>query len=274
MRQHRRPGCRGARPSHRRPRGQPSLQGRAEPVFAGPDCFVPGRSRHTRFDCDWSSDVCSSDLSKFLCEAFCAAPAAFPLYRTPPVIACRWPIPAANYIYIDAVRASSVTRETLLRYMGKSSIVNVLIGGKLWETGTGLRRQQPTVASVPASLSVIHASRGPWDWLLCRAGLRPAPAQLACGKGLPGSFAPLPKSLLAPLRRGFRKARGDRGPRASRQSRTVESVRRRSSLQLTPRRFSPCQGHGRAGRSAVAERVRAELPPLRQAFLSIASRPV
>src|SRR5256886_13652794 len=25
-------------------------------------CFVSSRRRHTRFDCDWSSDVCSSDL--------------------------------------------------------------------------------------------------------------------------------------------------------------------------------------------------------------------
>src|SRR5256886_11138366 len=25
--------------------------------------FCSGRRRHTRFDCDWSSDVCSSDLS-------------------------------------------------------------------------------------------------------------------------------------------------------------------------------------------------------------------
>src|SRR5256886_15433651 len=25
-------------------------------------CFFPSRRRHTRFDCDWSSDVCSSDL--------------------------------------------------------------------------------------------------------------------------------------------------------------------------------------------------------------------
>src|SRR5256886_12470412 len=29
-----------------------------------PDCcfFFSSRRRHTRFDCDWSSDVCSSDL--------------------------------------------------------------------------------------------------------------------------------------------------------------------------------------------------------------------
>src|SRR5688572_33358026 len=25
-------------------------------------CFFSGRRRHTSFDCDWSSDVCSSDL--------------------------------------------------------------------------------------------------------------------------------------------------------------------------------------------------------------------
>src|SRR2546430_11269780 len=27
-------------------------------------CFFSSRRRHTRFDCDWSSDVCSSDLDK------------------------------------------------------------------------------------------------------------------------------------------------------------------------------------------------------------------
>ena len=27
--------------------------------------FFSSRSRHTRFDCDWSSDVCSSDLRVF-----------------------------------------------------------------------------------------------------------------------------------------------------------------------------------------------------------------
>src|SRR5205085_9443857 len=28
--------------------------------------FFSSRRRHTRFDCDWSSDVCSSDLHRFL----------------------------------------------------------------------------------------------------------------------------------------------------------------------------------------------------------------
>src|SRR5256886_8510241 len=27
--------------------------------------FFSSRRRHTRFDCDWSSDVCSSDLSRY-----------------------------------------------------------------------------------------------------------------------------------------------------------------------------------------------------------------
>src|SRR5712691_6785725 len=30
--------------------------------------FVSSRRRHTRFDCDWSSDVCSSDLRKKDCH--------------------------------------------------------------------------------------------------------------------------------------------------------------------------------------------------------------
>src|SRR2546430_6696000 len=31
--------------------------------------FFSSRRRHTRFDCDWSSDVCSSDLRKNRCNA-------------------------------------------------------------------------------------------------------------------------------------------------------------------------------------------------------------
>src|SRR2546430_8713853 len=30
-------------------------------VSATASCFFSSRRRHTRFDCDWSSDVCSSD---------------------------------------------------------------------------------------------------------------------------------------------------------------------------------------------------------------------
>src|SRR2546430_23467 len=34
--------------------------------------FFSSRRRHTRFDCDWSSDVCSSDLPKCSGGRFCS----------------------------------------------------------------------------------------------------------------------------------------------------------------------------------------------------------
>src|SRR2546430_5208457 len=40
--------------------------------------FFSSRRRHTRFDCDWSSDVCSSDLRLFLDgkSALCPSPSS------------------------------------------------------------------------------------------------------------------------------------------------------------------------------------------------------
>src|SRR2546430_5230059 len=43
--------------------------------------FFSSRRRHTRFDCDWSSDVCSSDL----CAVVGVAPHPQPLERHTPV---------------------------------------------------------------------------------------------------------------------------------------------------------------------------------------------
>src|SRR5688572_22811861 len=36
--------------------------------------FFSSRRRHTRFDCDWSSDVCSSDLRAFFPESLADLP--------------------------------------------------------------------------------------------------------------------------------------------------------------------------------------------------------
>src|SRR2546427_3280259 len=36
--------------------------------------FFSSRRRHTRFDCDWSSDVCSSDLNVMLLDPKSGAP--------------------------------------------------------------------------------------------------------------------------------------------------------------------------------------------------------
>src|SRR2546430_8406089 len=46
--------------------------------------FFSSRRRHTRFDCDWSSDVCSSDL----CEAPCLFAKPF-VYVQRRVFMCR-----------------------------------------------------------------------------------------------------------------------------------------------------------------------------------------
>src|SRR5688572_17865302 len=39
--------------------------GTSDPFIVAWPFFFSGRRRHTRFDCDWSSDVCSSDLFAF-----------------------------------------------------------------------------------------------------------------------------------------------------------------------------------------------------------------
>src|SRR2546430_12296434 len=43
--------------------------------------FFSSRRRHTRFDCDWSSDVCSSDLDEHLASAGCMTGKKFPVEK-------------------------------------------------------------------------------------------------------------------------------------------------------------------------------------------------
>src|SRR2546430_11111700 len=51
--------------------------------------FFSSRRRHTRFDCDWSSDVCSSDLGNALGEHLAVARAE------PAQAAAGWPMSGA-----------------------------------------------------------------------------------------------------------------------------------------------------------------------------------
>src|SRR2546427_190953 len=44
--------------------------------------FFSSRRRHTRFDCDWSSDVCSSDLTATLANP-CLNAVVTPFFRGP-----------------------------------------------------------------------------------------------------------------------------------------------------------------------------------------------
>ena len=84
-----------------------------------------------------------SPLTQKFCEKlFALRPLLFRLTVRSPVVASRRPDSAANYVYIDAVRGSSVTRRTLLSYLRKSCCVNGLIVGKLWETRERLNGAQ------------------------------------------------------------------------------------------------------------------------------------
>lgn len=75
------------------------------------------------------------DHSSF-CEFLYGTPrrqlAVRPVLRPLPALRVR--SRASKYIYIDAFRCQSVTRETLLRYTLKSALVNNLISGNLWKS--------------------------------------------------------------------------------------------------------------------------------------------
>src|SRR5256886_5225253 len=63
--------------------------------------FFSSRRRHTRFDCDWSSDVCSSDLSRSGLEPAYADCARVLHMGLPTAMRKRVPIE----VVIEAVRA-------------------------------------------------------------------------------------------------------------------------------------------------------------------------
>src|SRR2546430_14549163 len=64
--------------------------------------FFSSRRRHTRFDCDWSSDVCSSNLTGSGCGPQCAraevAPQPLPVWGARRMRR-RWP--ASTEIFLD-----------------------------------------------------------------------------------------------------------------------------------------------------------------------------
>src|SRR5688572_33191386 len=66
--------------------------------------FFSSRRRHTRFDCDWSSDVCSSDLEIILFqqarkETLREVLGIFAGVTVPPDVGVKWiPIGAAQFL--------------------------------------------------------------------------------------------------------------------------------------------------------------------------------
>src|SRR5688572_32437376 len=106
--------------------------------------FFSSRRRHTRFDCDWSSDVCSSDLKRtwrrlWRLSALCATPAmgmcvnrSAPQYtfrlRTeaevrslsaPPATRWRWRRPYATKSPVRAQIGRASCRERVWIWVGR-----------------------------------------------------------------------------------------------------------------------------------------------------------
>src|SRR5256886_12619901 len=82
--------------------------------------FFSSRRRHTRFDCDWSSDVCSSDLVM----DFFAPPIVFPnvTYTNQSALST-----SAAHAQTKQIGSFSVTLDLLPGRFGKANTVIVLI---------------------------------------------------------------------------------------------------------------------------------------------------
>src|SRR2546430_11263276 len=72
--------------------------------------FFTSRRRHTRFDCDWSSDVCSSDLP--------------PLLGVVTVIAAPALLPSLVAVIVAPPTATAVTRPLPLTVATEASLVD------------------------------------------------------------------------------------------------------------------------------------------------------
>src|SRR2546430_8766206 len=68
--------------------------------------FFSSRRRHTRFDCDWSSDVCSSDLTQAAINQVIQSCFLIPVPFVQPPTAANpnppsWPFPNVRKTYFD-----------------------------------------------------------------------------------------------------------------------------------------------------------------------------
>src|SRR2546430_13438160 len=85
-------------------------------VWSGRCFFFSSRRRHTRFDCDWSSDVCSSDLYAAVVVG-CATVAASPVSWTHHQV---WTVLAGLLLVAGGGRARLTSGLALLVVMTRS----------------------------------------------------------------------------------------------------------------------------------------------------------
>src|SRR5947207_4516756 len=99
-------------------RGLPwPLWSRGEPGLVSPCFFFSSRRRHTRSLCDWSSDVCSSDLALSLAKVAQAARPGWENPRPPGMEAgleeiAYWQPPTVTWSYAVHAAIVEVDRDT------------------------------------------------------------------------------------------------------------------------------------------------------------------
>src|SRR5688572_32300876 len=81
--------------------------------------FFSSRRRHTRFDCDWSSDVCSSDLGPMVLPEPLAIPVTSRVALGPDGIFLASTLPLPRMI--TQLKARPVT--TLILFIDRKSVV-------------------------------------------------------------------------------------------------------------------------------------------------------
>src|SRR5205085_7987664 len=107
--------------------------------------FFSSRRRHTRFDCDWSSDVCSSDLldsrnGQLACGGFCSPRKLSPSMRRIPL----------HFISVAGIQIRvSLDKGLSLRPCFKNIFAGLPAGRGENEVGRGSCRAEAQEAACP-----------------------------------------------------------------------------------------------------------------------------
>src|SRR5256886_14203498 len=83
--------------------------------------FFSSRRRHTRFDCDWSSDVCSSDLETPLFDEYDVEAEIRALFKA------RVELPTGGYLVIQATHGLICIDVNPGRYTGKKYTESTIV---------------------------------------------------------------------------------------------------------------------------------------------------
>src|SRR2546430_14426662 len=83
--------------------------------------FFSSRRRHTRFDCDWSSDVCSSDLETPLFDEYDVEAEIGALFKA------RVELPTGGYLIIQPTEALTSIDVNTGRYTGKKDPESTIV---------------------------------------------------------------------------------------------------------------------------------------------------